>query len=269
MASLNSLTIGLGLIATLATVLASRVIVKGPSLNIVAASGGGGSGQSTNYLSPTAYYRFDETNDMDRMFDVVGSNHFTNYAISPTSITGHITNAYEFTSGPLETVFERPLAGAWNFGDTNFAIRFWVKTSGDSGDEFFFANDDSTDGFRAFFNGISPTNHHVQWEVDNGGSYASITSTNILTSGSWHRIVFWHKTGVELGMKLDNATSETLSYTNTLNATTANVSWASGATSSDPIIRFDELSIWNGYVPTESELLYDWNSGAGRGYPLE
>ena len=42
MASLNSLTIGLGLIATLATVLASRVIVKGPSLNIVAASGGGG-----------------------------------------------------------------------------------------------------------------------------------------------------------------------------------------------------------------------------------
>ncbi len=35
------------------------------------------------------------------------------------------------------------------------------------------------------------------------------------------------------------------------------------------VCAFDELSIWFKEIPNEADMLYDWNSGAGRTYPLQ
>ena len=219
----------------------------------------------SGYYGPLAYFRLDDTDSNTNYFvDVIGGNNFTNTGGlgDAHSTNGIIANAYAALS-PGGAEF-RAGNSPYDFGTNDFAIRFWVRPR-DVFDANFLFFDSFTDGWNGYLRNAGGTNR-VRWEADVGGAYTDLDSTNNLALNSWHRVVLWHKQGVELGLKADNHTSETLSFTNLTSSTAALPYWYINDSSS--VNEFDEISVWKGYVPTEAELLYDWNSGAGRAYPL-
>ncbi len=99
--------------------------------------------------------------------------------------------------------------------------------------------------------------------TDAGGSTTfTNNSAQAISPGAWHRVVLWRTASV-IGIKVDNQTSETFATSGA--AAFSHLRFRNG---SSEAVTYDEIAVWRGYVPTESELRWDWNGGAGRTYPL-
>lgn len=99
-------------------------------------------------------------------------------------------------------------------------------------------------------------------------SDVTVTSTNSYGSG-WHRIIIWWEPGVGCGMKIDNDASDTVANTTgvSLVPTLFYFAWAFGTLFSGKAqTNGDEFGLWEGKW-SDAQMLYDWNSGAGRTYP--
>jgi hypothetical protein len=224
---------------------------------------------SASYLAPTAYLRLDETNAMNVMVDVVGGQNFTNSAGVVSSVSGIRTNGYQLERPNSDDFIGGPYASAtsYNFGTNDFAVRLWIRPhSTNANDGTFIYNDGYPHGWHASLtNSIAGQTNRVAWTAFATNTF-TLVSTNNMVGDTWHRVVLWHKQGVELGLKVDNQPSETLVFTNLM--LSAAVPWEWYVTGTGNRIDYDEIAVWKGYVPTSAELTYDWNSAAGRSYPL-
>ncbi len=87
-------------------------------------------------------------------------------------------------------------------------------------------------------------------------------------------MVLWvDNTNHVAGVQIDADSPVTQSMSGTLDpfasADVFNLGPASSSISVDDIpIRIDELAFWKDYVLSDDDKTFDWNGGAGRGYPL-
>jgi hypothetical protein len=223
----------------------------------------------TNYLNPTAYIRFDETNAMDVAVDVIGGQNFTNSAGVVSSVSGIITNAYQLEKPNGDDFLADVSASSYDFGTNDFAIRMWLRPHSTNANDGLFLYDGGspTSWYGRFTNSLSGATNRVSWQaVDPSAVTTSLNSTNDLAGDTWHRVILWHKQGIELGLKVDNQPSETMTFTNIMAST--GVPLELYITGTGNRIDYDEMAVWNGYVPTEGEWTYDWNGGLGRTWPL-
>jgi hypothetical protein len=223
----------------------------------------------TNYLHPNAYLRFDETNAMDVAVDIVGGQNFTNGAGVVSSVAGIITNAYQLERPNGDDFLADASASSYDFGTNDFAIRMWLRPHSTNANDgyFLYSGGSPTSWYGWFTNSLAGATNRVSWQaVDPSAVTTSLNSTNDLAGDTWHRVILWHKQGVELGLKVDNQPSETMTFTNLMAST--GVPLELYVTGTGNRIDYDEIAVWKGYVPTEGEWSYDWNSGAGRTYPL-
>jgi hypothetical protein len=226
---------------------------------------GGGGGNPNNdpngaYTNTFVYYTFDNTLDDSR-----GTNHLTASGGTLRYTTGKIGDGkrmYDAITSITNSVFE--------FSDMDWAVRVW-----------FFADASNSQGIISRSNGLGDPDYRG-WNIANTTSSGwkarayigterewtdVITSTAALNTGEWNRVVFWVKSGVEIGLKVNNETSQIVAETDImLEAPDAPLQLPRVAT--DIARTVDEVAIWRGYIPTEAELLWDWNDGAGRTYPL-
>lgn len=220
----------------------------------------------SQYFSPYLYFPFDEE-DTTWMYDVVQNLYLTYINGAIVSEAGKISNGWRFGDGSTHYGQYEAADFDIDFADEDWCIRVWVKPGGLSpGNEPFWSTvPTGNDGFIAFFR---TADNHIKIRVWHGGSFQDYdfeTAGGIPNDGDWHRLVMWRQ-GATLGVKIDNGTSETQAMPHTVGSWETFI-WGPpiGLTYNHS---FDELAIWRGYVPTEAELLHDWNGGAGRTLPL-
>jgi hypothetical protein len=257
------------LLLELAALLAQTVLGQGLSLRdpgfIGAASGGGsgggagggaGGGGASQYTNVFAYYTLDSLNG-GTAIDAVAGRDIAKQTGTAASMTGHIGNAYDMLNWRARTN-----TAAFDFAGQDFCIRVWVYRSAAANTQLLFRTDGSNGWDLGFVNSAGLK---AYWDLQYGTGNQTITSDDAMTTGAWHRVVAWHETGVGIGLKVDNNTTETLSFTEAMGAASANITLALNSSGTQGL---DELALWVGYIPSESELTWDWNSGAGRTYPL-
>lgn len=237
------------------------LFVNGSFSNIVTpggASGGGGGGPGDGYESPYAYYKLEEASG--NAVDSVSGRNFVNGGSAATLISAVIGNGYRYTDTGGQVNAQTASSSAFDLSGHDFTIRFWVRFNAtDSGsflydDSFNWDLEQGTDG-KVYFNVFDPDSINVPGRNQ-------ITSANI-QDGNWHQIVVWRQVGVGIGMRADASSTTTGTESN---------DWSSGATrwhtSGFCSVDLDEVAIWKGYILTTTDIAFDYNSGAGQGYPL-
>ncbi len=211
---------------------------------------------STNYLAPYAYFRMDSTNTDFMTDEVAGQDWVKLISAAVSTNDSIISNAFYFPASNVTYGTNNN----FDFADQDFALRFWVKKSGTSNNSFFFDQNDATDVYM-----VGAATNAIRFEetTDAGGS-TTFTNTSLypISTNVWHRVIVWRE-GTSIGIKVDNNSRETTTISGA--ADFSNIRFRNN--SSDNVL-YDEIAIWLGYVPTESEMRWDWNSGAGRTYPL-
>lgn len=199
---------------------------------------------------PWAYYKVDSwdgTNIVDSVqgLDLVRSSGTT------ASIAGKIGNALQ--QGTM-------LAARNNvdvdFAGVDFTVRGWFQAPGVMQNNNLVV---CSDGANVFWDLRTDTTiGGFRWRVRNG--VTGIVEIPSITQNVWHHVIAWHRTGVEIGIVMDNGTPVTTAFVPGLSAT--NLLQMRVAT------HFDEISIWRGQVLTTAERNADWNDGNGVTYPF-
>jgi hypothetical protein len=100
-----------------------------------------------------------------------------------------------------------------------------------------------------------------RWKPDGFPSYTAVAAAAI--DSGWHRVIFWYKKGVEIGIKIDDDPSVTTAAPVLRALEFPNVSIRSSV--ENPAV--DEFAIYKGLVLTEDEMTTDWNNGDGTTWP--
>lgn len=148
-------------------------------------------------------------------------------------------------------------------------IRFWIRPqySGDGYTIFKTRNFTISyggDTNSIFDGGTSRVNTDVVLQV----SAADLYQQTDPISQAWHRIIWWFKAGIESGIQVDTNAAVVTSISDKLwdlNNGNTQLSLEGFFTDHCDV---DEIAIWKDYVLTDSDKTFDWNSGAGRTYPL-
>jgi Putative Ig domain/Concanavalin A-like lectin/glucanases superfamily len=190
--------------------------------------------------------------------DQIAGRDFTSNILGPAAVVaGKIGNAYQGLFRADRINADMNLAGQ------DFTIRCWYKRNGASGNAFI---DGIGTGYFALRDDPS-LSQQIQWEVWSdtvGGPIATLLSAE-LALDTWHHIVAWHKTGVEIGLCVDNGTPQILPYVSGLGAITA-MRAIPIATVPTPVI-LDEVALWKALLTTD-QIAADWNGGAGLTCPV-
>lgn len=221
---------------------------------------GGASVES--YTNVFAYYKLDE----EGVVPLVDSTGNTNeldlytYAGSPAYAAGIIGNAwakYSFGAGVTNSALE--------FSGDDWAIRFWTKKTA-AGSAGLMQRHDSIDGW--VVNQVyDATSAKWSFYVWHDGDITGVATSGTYSVNTWHRIVIFHRAGIHVGIAVDaDAAVLDEAFTDTMGLCTEPFKLMQGL--GDGGVLVDEIAIWKGYIPTDAELLWDWNSGAGRTWPL-
>lgn len=209
-----------------------------------------------------AYFKCDEATPINQLNNSVDAFHLPLVSAIPgTSVAGKIATAIT-ADGDYHTY--RSTNNHWRF--VSFTLRFWYKPhAGHLGNLAFIFNDDVS--FTVYRAQSGPT-ISVEFSCNTlvGGV---VTVTDAFTAGevdAWNRVVCWFENGVGLGIKI-NAHADVLQATSNALRYIAPSGFVVG------IDRFqvspeavDEVALWNRKL-TSSEMLTDWNAGAGKTYP--
>lgn len=212
---------------------------------------------------PLAYYKLDSFSVLT-VDDSVGSRDLTLVLVTtpPTIIPGKIGNAFQRASGVTSWRAERTNADI-DLGGTDFTVRLWFRRTG-TGIIMFDTYSAVDPGEHTFTLQMDVINMRVQAIIANGpgfGDSATLnTPNNSIILNQWHHLIAWHRSGVEIGMRLDNAAPVTTPFLIGLDPlATIEIDSASD---------LDEVSIWRGQVLTTNQQNADWNDGNGVTYPF-
>jgi hypothetical protein len=224
------------------------------------AGGGGeeGGGLSSDYLNPLAYYDLDEATPGPAEDQTSGNRDLAYDTGSQFSVAGKIGSAYS-----MSTVGVSSSDAGFEMSGADWAIRFWFYREVEQ-DRLILLRSTSQTGNGFEVDSDSSSGLRVKFFIGGSGG-ASVLSAAMSTS-AWHRIVIYHDHGTEIGIRVDDGTWTTQAFTSTM-ATVSTAFTLQKLTSG--VQHLDEIAIWKGYIPTDEEITYDWNSGDGRTYPLE
>jgi len=213
---------------------------------------------SANYSSKLyAYYTCGDATSSSTISDSSGNaRHLTKIgSLNVTSIAGKIDNALSMGGGAFSTSFEGATA---NWDAQSFVVRCWVYNAGGWSGEPFLGM------YQCQANFNTSTSLDVELRTDDCFVISATASSATISLSAWHRVVYWYDAGAQtISVKVDNGSTVTESL-------------AGGpcVISSPFQVHFmstthyvDEICLWRDYIPTSDDLLYDWNSGAGRGKP--
>lgn len=207
-------------------------------------------GYETNLF---AYYKCEQTDGS--AVDSVNGYNFALDSGTPLSFTGIIGNAFEMLDWDAIRANDTDM----DFSSHDFAIRFWFKPH-DNGD-----GQIMTRGTYWMIRSVSVNT--IQWSLETVASAFFTVTTSAMTLDAWHRIFVYHKTGVEIGIQLDDGSPVTLPVADAMHAGPTMDMYIE-AIFDGTWFGIDEIAIWKDYIPTASDLTLDWNLGAGQTYPL-
>ncbi len=208
---------------------------------------------------PLSYYKLDSQVGLV-VPDSVGSRDLT-LNNPPNIIVGKIGNAFENGSWQAQ----RSNADMSMLG-VDFTFRIWFRafTSALSILEVVGTVSPGTNFFELDWTGGATIT--VRARIRNaaaGGVFTAAALPIPFESVTWHHVMGWHRNGVEIGIRLDNASAVTTPFTFGMNPASPpqilNVLSENDA---------DEVSIWRGQVLTTAQQDADWNGGAGITYPF-
>jgi len=210
---------------------------------------------------PFAYYKLDTATSLI-VPDSIGSRDMT-LDLAPPIIVGKLGNAYQGIGGGSSWQATRANADV-DVGGVDFTVRMWFKMFANNGFMFEIFSS-GTVLFEMQYNNVS-SNMKIDVNISNGpglGDFATASTSPLIPieTTTWHHIIAWHRTGVEIGVRLDNGAPVTTPFTLGLGAVDEMAIWSDGSA--------DELAIWRGTVLTEAEQDADWNEGSGRTWPWE
>lgn len=278
-----SLWILIGCLFTGDPVLASSII-KG---SVLLSGSDGTLLPSTSYLNPMMYYRLDETNELTKFADVTGrsdfqgggGNHLYGVISGSTngraaSVSGQITNAYSnpLFPDPGETNTQTFVSGSPVVAvGHRWCVRFWMWRSGTDFETSRFARIGQAGGSETVNASIYGGNG-ILLNYFTDGITNTIGSASGIGDSTWGRIVIWRDKH-ELGIQINDGAPETISFTNSIvdyGVRQVNgLMWQMKENVADYIdTSFDEIAVWDNYVPTAWELDYDWAGGSGLTYPF-
>lgn len=266
--ALGAILIWLGLSQYPPLTLGQSVFASGSFSSIVTPGGaaGGptpGAGYSANLY---AYFKMEDTSG-----DAVDSAHARNLGLSTgteVSVSGKILNALQFGIAPAPILDSRISAGGsgdfWGFDGNSFTIRFWIKTSDSGFNDFLLGT--GSDPWFIYLGTPSGHDSKVDFQFDNDTDTDNLMSNEAIGDGNWHRVVCWFDSGTfEIGIQIDNNTPVTDISDAAFSPGSQRMNIGSNL---GYAVDIDELAFWSSYTLTSDDRLYDWNSGAGRTYPL-
>ena len=206
-----------------------------------------------------AYYACEDSGGTT-LADSVGNLDLTGDAVVSTAgkianaiLTGSAFTLKSWTNGP------NPV---WDFTGSSFTVRFWYKTALQGQSRVIVENDDQFE-WNYDCDGVTMNNMFTVF-FDTAPFFVDVFAGPV-TDTDWHRFIGWYERGVGIGCKLDNNASVTAAHTGELDTASGTffVGGIPAVFTPNPI---DEIAVWKRKL-TESEMLYDWNGGAGRTYP--
>lgn len=209
-----------------------------------------------------ACFAFEES--ADPIIDSVGGHSLTSTgAIVP--VTGIIGNGLNVNSWEAESAE----TSDFKYLTSDFTVRIWVNMDWSGGilgqSQFPVIRNHDSDWSWELYMTTDGSHRGPNWTVYDAVGTSYVVNSNAYLTPGWHRIIAWVKTGVEIGMKLDNAADVTVPFATTIydpSATGSGLFFANGGSGWDDEI--DECRIWNRAL-TPAEMLTDWNGGAGTG----
>ena len=223
------------------------------------------SGGSDLYNSLVAFWTMNETSG--NRADSIGSNTLTDNN-TVTNNTGLVySNAAQFTKANNEYLNSSDNADlstgdidywilAWVYGDTvaNLSSIVTKEGTGSSNTEFILRLDAS-----------SQPEYYI-----GGSSYKGVNSSVALSTSTWYMVAVWHdSSGNTVNIKVDNNTSQSVS-TAAVTPPDLSINFDIGVSNSSGSPqrywdgRIGPVMLGKGYVPTEADLSWLYNSGSGR-----
>jgi hypothetical protein len=202
---------------------------------------------------------FEERNQMQ----VLESNSGATGSIA--TVEGIIDNAWQLNSNNLW--FNQNLVGSldpiWtnNIWNADFTIRLWVNVNVATPDSDNLLVGMTNCDLKYNLVGGSALTFKWRWKPDALPSYTAIAAAAL--AFGWHRVIFWYKKGIEIGLKIDNDAAVTVAAPVLRALEFPNISIRSSV--ENPAV--DEFGIYKGLVLTPAEMLADWNDGDGTTWP--
>lgn len=216
-----------------------------------------------------AYYAFDESStpivDSANAHNLSTASCGTVASSSGFAGTAHQINCYAGHASPKMNV-QRNDGGGIDFNfPGSFTVRCWVKTS-----MTFNADFKNIIGDRSWniYMGTGSSDHNVEIFISGNSGDTDLESAQNVNDGNWHRIIAWfNSSNGEVGIQIDNNSPTTTTQADPfIDTGTTFLIGDNFGDSGDFFL--DEAALWKDYVLTADDRLFDWNSGAGRTYPL-
>jgi hypothetical protein len=200
--------------------------------------------------------------------DSHGSNDLTD-TNTVTQATGKVGNAAQFTRANSETLVKTGPSGLPSGAEAAITVTSWlyfdsigapsaypwsiVKSDG-SAARFYLARDDTT-------NKLILT---VMWD---GSTYAQVTSTPAVTTGTWYFVVAWYDpTANKAYLQINNGTPDEVAFSSGLNTGAVDLYLGSYRNVTGFLDgRIDEVGIWSRVLASDERTSL-YNGGAGIGY---
>jgi len=201
----------------------------------------------------------------------LGYNGGGNGSVSNSSFAAFIGNGFElgalygFNSG-LDLVSS---GTDFSFSTNSFTIRFWVKTVASG------FNNNWLGVFlpwNIYYGSPSTVDGKMVFEVLGNTNDSYLVSGESVSDGNWHRVTCWYDKGAfTQGIQIDTNTPVT-AITDLSDTGTSDLEIFDPTDNlpnpPSPSFLVDEIAFWKDYVLTDADKTFDWNSGAGRTYPL-
>lgn len=216
-----------------------------------------------------AYYSFDESSTpiVDSANDRNLSNISCGAVASSSGFIGtsHQINCYTAHTSPKMKA-QRTDDGSADFSFPNsFTVRMWVKTSMTANSDW--RNIIGEDAWNIYM-GTGSSDHNVEIFLSGNSGDTDLESTESVNDGNWHRIIAWFdSSNGEVGIQIDDHDPTTTTQSDRY-LPTGTTFFIGDNYGDSPDFFLDEVALWKDYVLTADDRAFDWNSGAGRTYPL-
>lgn len=211
---------------------------------------------------PLVYYKCEEL--VAPAVDQVAGLNLSTFAGAITSIPGIIGNGFDMSTWEGRTVN----TSLFNFVGKDFMVRLWFQPCYDVNypTSQYFSRLIEWDTQWELRHGLVAPFDMINWTLTVVPGPDVTVSSGTIPPG-WHRIIAWYRVGVEAGLKIDNDPNITVATVKPLfSGAASQLTLAQTFGAPPPTQGIDEVGIWD-RIWTATEMLNDWNGGAGRTYP--
>lgn len=151
----------------------------------------------------------------------------------------------------------------FDLSDTDFTIRFWVKSLASIPYSLWLHSYDNTGGTGTwnFAKNFANPDDIVFIVTTAFPDFYTVVTPGFPT-GQWHYILATYEPGIRIGIRLDGGTPSFVAIPGPIANTLDSLQFRDTA----GVVEFDEVAIWDRLL-SEDEITADYNGGAGRTWP--